>query len=120
MWGNLLAEVQSNNVAYALIAALVLLVVAGVLALRRSANRGLDQLVQGGLHKGGGSTLVVLAHGHVRTLEWVITTRDLIAQARPDADILFLRYPSHLTSNADAFQIAEQMCNCINDQYGSG
>src|SRR5262249_42574192 len=84
------------------------------------AKRGLAQLVQSDLHKRGGDTLIVLAHGHVRTLQWVQATRDLIAQARLDADILFLRYPSHLTSNADAFQIAEQMCDCINDHYGSG
>jgi hypothetical protein len=120
MWESLLAEVQSNNVAYASAAALLLMVVAGVLALRHSANRGLARLVQSDLHEGGGGTLIVLAHGQVRALEWVQATLKLIAQARPDADILFLKYPSHSESNADAFQIAEQMCHCINSRFCAG
>src|SRR5262249_549856 len=65
----------------------------------------------------GGSTLIVLAHGQVRTIEWVQATLKFIAHARPDADILFLQYPSRPESNADAFQIAEQMCHCINKQF---
>src|ERR1700730_8036626 len=120
MWRNLLAEALWNNPAYALAAALVLLVTVGVLALRHSAKRGLARLVQPDLHEGGGSTLVVLVHGQVRTLKWVQATLKLIAQARPDADVLFLKYPSHPTSNADAFQIAEQICHCINRQFGVG
>lgn len=47
-------------------------------------------------------------------------TLKLIVQVRPDADILFLKYPSHPESNADAFQIAEQMCHCINRQFEAG
>jgi predicted esterase len=50
----------------------------------------------------------------------VQTTLKLIVQARRDADVLFLKYPSHPESNANAFQIAEQMCHAINRQFAAG
>jgi predicted esterase len=122
MWQNLLlADLQTSIVAYSSAAVVVLLVVAGVVALRLSANRGLAQLVQADPHKGlGGSTLIVLVHGQVRTIEWVRTALERIRQARPDADILFLKYPSHPASNANAFEIADQMCGCIHGQFAAG
>lgn len=95
----------------------LLIVVGGIVYLRHLANQGLDLLVQPDSHARGGRTLVVLAHGQVRTLSWVQSTLKFIAETCRDADILFLKYPSRPESNADAFQIAEQMCDCINKQF---
>jgi len=116
MWGDFLPY---GVWPYGLVLALIL-GMAGVIVLRRRACRGLERLVQGSLHKGGGSALIVLAQGDQRTLAWLVEVRELIAQTRPDADILFLQFPSHPESNADTFQIAEQMCRQISDQFEAG
>jgi predicted esterase len=100
--------------------AVLLLGTTVVVALRRAANRGLDKLVKGDLQPGGGKMLIALAPGDQRTLPWMRAVRDLIAQTRPDADILSLKFPSHSQSNADAFEISEQMCHCIADQFNAG
>ena len=117
MGDKLLNQMWSVDPVYASAAALLLVLVGGAMILRRFGNWGLGQLVQQGLRKRGGETLIVLAHGQIQTLEWIQATLTLIKEVRPGADILLLKYPSHVLSNADAFQIAAQMCDCINKQF---
>jgi predicted esterase len=90
------------------------------ISVRRIANRRLEPLVTCTSTIKGGNSLVVLVHGTQRTSAYFDSMRAIVEDVRPDADILFVQYPSGVLSNADPFLISEQMCRKIREAHDRG
>jgi hypothetical protein len=93
--------------------AVVLVLFALIVAMKRRARRGLAPLVTGTPIVKGGKTLVVLVHGTGGTAQYLACMHAILAEVRPDADVLPIEYPSDVLSNADTFRLSEQICQTI-------
>lgn len=95
---------------------LLLAYLAALIGLRIWANQGLDRLLTLEFHPAPAkaTNLIVVVHAYTSSNAKMAGVRQATREVRTNSDILMVQYPASPFSNADCFQIAEQLCQTLN------
>jgi len=104
------------------VAAVAALYLATTATLRYYANRDLAPVLSSDpiRPKPDATNLIVVVHAYKQGVANMADVSKAIDEARPDADILLVKYPASLFSNADCNEIAERLCQTIHEVWKTG
>ena len=96
---------------------IALMAVTGVVCAQMTSEAWLAPLVQPTLVKGGGKNLIVLVPAFTMTSKNLSSLTSSLQNVRKDANLLLFDYPTHLTSNANPYQIADRINTLIEQEF---
>jgi hypothetical protein len=109
MIGNMWTAVRKHWI----VSLVVLVLLAGIVCAQSTSEAWLTPVATATPLPGGGKNLIVLVPAFMMTSQSLGSLLGSLQRVRPDADLLRIDYPAHLTSNANPYQIADHINSLI-------